>query len=39
MVCLRAFKSVVAEKEKQDAEMDEIAAYVEKYSPDRVKRS
>lgn len=36
--CLKAFKDVVDEKDKQDNEVDETIHYLENYSPDRAKR-
>ena len=37
--CLNAFKEIMDIKKKQDEEIDIALEYLEKYSPDRVKRS
>jgi len=37
-MCLKAFKEVVEEKNKQDNEANETLNYLENYSPDRAKR-
>lgn len=37
--CLNAFKEIVDIKKEQDKEIDTSLEYLEKYSPDRVKRS